>query len=113
MPSTKDYIGMCISTGILGVTVGALVGALGIGLPAGISASKPKTVYVGDINEDKKQDVVIRTNHDVYIFLGQEDGSLKRLEDVEAESIESVKIDIQNIRTRRALESLKSIVDGE
>ncbi len=53
----------------------------------GIYKANPSKLYTADLNEDGKSDYVVVSNDGAYrtIFLQQEDGTYKRLDEVKAE----------------------------
>ncbi|MBS3092062.1 VCBS repeat-containing protein [Candidatus Pacearchaeota archaeon] len=70
--------------------------------------STPTSVTIKDINNDGREDVVIKNNKPVnyfekYIFLRQEDGNFKSFEDYQREQLNSVSQFQQ--KERKAIES--------
>ena len=56
---------------------------IGIGVCIGSYLYKPEKVYFKDLNKDGRVDLIVkREDGDKYIFLQQEDGSYKRLEEI-------------------------------
>ena len=70
----------------------ALAGFLG-GTHLAESSSRPKEVYVTEVNGDDKADVLIKTKYETLIYLGQDDkkGLCKKLEDIQAEETKRIR----------------------
>lgn len=74
MVNTENYVG----TAIVAALLGAVVGALG-GSRIEENYEKPTHVYVGDLNDDKREDVVVgQPDGDRFVFFQQPDGTFKR-----------------------------------
>ena len=70
----------------------------------------PKTMYRADLNNDKIPDLVLRTKLKDYVFLGQEDGSFKPLEEVREHNIAKIEDEMRN-RIYGANSLIECIID--
>lgn len=68
--------------GVIGFFCGSVTGW--IEKDIAITKSLPKTVYVRDVNGDSLQDVITRSKGTL-VFLGQQDGTYRRLDEVLSE----------------------------
>lgn len=107
MSKFKNYL-------LVGATIAA-IGFLG-GLFTENYFSSPKYVlYVDSLNTDQFKDIVVKNKSGKsYIFLGQENGTFKSLDQVKQEGLASIEKDVSSYKEKQIKileESMKSIED--
>lgn len=80
--------------GVIGLGIG-----LGIGYTSATHSSTPTSVCIKDLNEDKRPDIIVTTRHgDKSIHLQQEDGSFKRLGEVQEQLRKTIEGKVKDIK---------------
>jgi len=98
----KKYIpyGLCVLGGLI---AGAYLDSH-IPRPPTILEDKPVEIFPKELNDDDNQDFIIKGSRGTrHVFLGQEDGTFRSLEDIEKEQVGEIKENLDEIRTKAVL----------
>ena len=104
--SIRTYLGVAAVAAVVGFVSGFFTGGEAKHYHEQITA-----YYAGDLNNDSYQDFAFKKrNGRTLIYLGQENGSWKRLKDIEAEMLRNLRDNVRGVR-ERAESKLQDIVE--
>lgn len=79
--------------GVIGLTAGIIIGGL-TGYTLGESFNRPEKVYTQNLNSDRIEDIVVKIRNSECIFLAQDDGTYKSLDEALKEQENSIRIKV-------------------